>query len=244
MSESFQWDQSRFDATLKECLLAHESRVWPKLINKKGFFVASGAIPETPRVDAARIEADLAKLVYTRQGGGPPRQVELGYALAAKKASEGWTGSKRFQKLVRMNRAGGRGATPEMEAAAWQAEVKAQRGRITGARKAAAGFIRLGWVYVMKALGPSSGLRFYPGQGDAARPRGPTPKGLAEPAREGRLQVTITNTAHALSEHRGGFERLGYPALQRSMEKENESMARHMAEDMEPEIQAFNAKQH
>ena len=244
MAETFQWDQSRFDSTLKEYLLQHESSVWPKLINKKGFFVASGAIPETPRVDKARIDSDLAKLVYTRQGqgSGPPVQVELGYALGAKRAALTWGGSKRFQRAVR-SQAFGRG-TAGTEAAAWQAEIKAQRGRITGARKSAAGFIRLGWVYVMKGLGPATGLTYYPGMGEAARARGPTAKGSVQIAREGNLNVTITNTAHALKEHRGGFERIGYPALQRSMEKENASMKEHMEKEMEPGVHKFNAQQH
>lgn len=241
MSEN-NWDQSRFDATLKDYLLAHESKVWPTLINKKGYYVALAAIAETPKVAAGTIETAMDAQVTARRKDGTTGEVSRVFALAAKKASINWTSSARFQKAV-TRQAFGRGGS-ELELKAWRAEIGARAGSIRGGRKSAAGFIRLGWVYTLKALGPSTGLSYFAGQKEAgAKPRGSTPKGYAVPARQGSLQVVIQNSAQAQSETHGGFKRLGEPALQRAMEKESQSMAEHLSQGMEPGIKEFNSRQ-
>lgn len=239
MAES--WNQSVFDSDVKKWLDTHDVKTWPRFLNKRVFFVAKGAIPETPKVSPEQIEADISKLVYSRQGGGPARQVTLGYALASKIASQGFDRSKRFQRAI-TRQAFGKG-TAEMEKAAWEAEVAAKLGRLKGSRKAAAGFLRLGWAYVMKLLGPHTGLSFWPTMPlVGARMRG-MDKGRINPATSSKSVASIENIAHSRTETRGGFMRIGEPALDRAMQKEAGELARHMEEELEPHVKEFNRRQ-
>src|SRR6266446_3840320 len=81
MSDTAQWDQSHFDATLKEYLLAHESKVWPQLVNKKAFYVALGAYQQCQRLQPARLRAELDRPVMATRADGTSGTATIGNIL-------------------------------------------------------------------------------------------------------------------------------------------------------------------
>ncbi len=233
MTSTLKWDQSRFDSLVREYVTKHKSEVWPGLLNKKAFFVALAAIPETPRKQALAIVLELANPVTATRRDGSTGRVALGYVIAARRASPKW-GERQYR-----NRNQRRSSTNE--ARAWRTLVAEELEKILLRRFRAIGFLRAGWVYVLKELGQRIGGSFARGRSDPGTKLFGAAKGFSQPATENKLQVTITNTAHAQSEVRGGFLRIGQPALQRAFDKEAQSMEDHMRNELKPHADKFNA---
>ena len=230
------WDQSRFDATLREYLMEHESKVWPQAINKKGFFVALAALKETPRAEPEKIFGELGREITGKREDGTSGPIPISFGIASKRASKAWVRSKQYGRaLKRVER--GRAAKGLQE---WRALFANKLRTMLGGRKASATFLASGWTHVLQKLGPLIGGRY---DRSGARVRGST-KGSADPALPGRLQVVIQNSAAARSEHRGGFHRVGDPALQLAFDRETASMVEHMENEMRPGAEKFNRQQH
>lgn len=252
MAETFTWDQSKFDKTLLAYLMEHQSDTWPRCLNKKAYFVALSAIKETPKTPKEFMQQQLMREIRVpssartsgKQGAHPHwGTAPLGYVLAAKRASKKWKGISYANMLVGFAKVRrGELLKDENMLSAWRALEKKEFTKMLSARGRAAGFIRVGWVSVMKSLGAVTGLKYFPGQADSGKMVG-MPKGESNPANAGKLLVSITNSAHAESEKRGGFERIGGVALQKAFDREAASMADYLAGEMEPGIQKFNAQQ-
>jgi hypothetical protein len=231
---SLEFTQQQFNSTLKELLGNYESTAWPKSINRHAFFVALAALQETPRTDGDKIVSELEREIITDRGSIP-----VAFAIAAKRASKGWVGQRNL----------GRGYSKDQRArarrslslAGWRAMMTKKLNSMVRGRIASGGFIRAGWVGVLKALGPAIGGKY--NRGEERNVRG-APKGSVNLATPGNFQVTIENTAAARSEHRGGFHRVGDPALERGLARENNQMVQRIEDEMKPGAEKFNRQQH
>jgi hypothetical protein len=245
MAEIFTWDQSRFNGVLKDYLMAHESAVWPQLLNTKAFYVAYSAVGESPQVMSQTIVSELMRPVMPGSGLAPhlaaamgAKEVPVGYIIAAKRASKLWPAVK-WQKVKEFADIGRKSIDLRAQ---WFRAVKDRFERMVGGRKRAAGFINVGWWGVMKLLGPHCGSKFKRPSGKADVRFYGRVKGIVSPATASNLSVRIENTAHAKSEILGAFERLGGAALERAIAAEAADTQRHMEEAMDPGIQDFNRR--
>lgn len=234
------WDQSVFDETIKQTLMAHESTVWPKCLNKQAFFIVHQAIKETPAVEIGTVLTGLLRPIVpsTSKSG---QSVPVGFVIAAKHAKNHWRGGTSLSKAKQFSRLQ-QGKSANM-LKAWRKEVDAALERMLGSRARALAFIRLGWIFTKMDLAKVTGLSVWSGNpSEMAKAKGRM-KGGASVATASSLSVTIENSAHAQSETRGGFEAHGQPALDRAMEWGNANMREHLESEMEPGIQDFNSKQ-
>lgn len=232
------WSQEVFDRTLQDYLVRHEVEVWPRAINKKGFFLTLKALEESPIKDVKVIETELQQTVLAERADGRSAQAPLGYIIAAKRASKDWSYYKGTASptIAIRTRFGALGIE------AWRQAIAKKFKSMLGGRRSGAGFMRVGWLSVLQILGPIVGGRYNrsaAGSGVHGRP-----KGAAAPASEGNLVVTIENFANARSEVRGAFMRLGEPALQRAFDRETADMVGYLEGEMRPEAEKFNARQH
>lgn len=227
------WSQEKFDSTLKEYLLRHESEIWPSIINKKAYFVAKGAREETPAIRKEIVTEQLSRIITAHRQDGTTGEVPIGYVIAAKRASHAYSSSARFGRAARREAFGGRGPT---YSAAWRGEITQKFKAMVGARQRSAGFMKVGWLSEQKLLGPYTGLPFYPGSDAPLRGQ---LKAKLTPAVHGNLTAIIENTARAEHEH-GKFLPIGEPALQRALDSEERSTRERMEQAMRPAAEKFN----
>src|ERR1044071_272932 len=135
------WHQSRFNATLKELLERSDSTTWPRAINKHGFFVALKALELTERTSPDKIEFELDREITAKRHDrfgqeipSPFPVIPIGLAIAAKRASKSWVGSKQFQRAQRIRLAGK--AFSYTEVRAWRALVGQKLRAMIGGRRA------------------------------------------------------------------------------------------------------------
>lgn len=233
---SADWDQSKFDSTLKDYLMAHESSVWPESLNKKAARVAWKALNETPVKERESIAVELSREIEARRKDGSSGKVSIGYVIASKRASKLWP----YAKVARTRQAlaSGRGFDATK---LWRSAVRHKFLSMLGGRKASSGFLRVGWISVLQQMA-SQGVREARTRGPGAKLRGSL-KGSVSVASPGKLSVTIQNSAHSLHEKLGGFMRLGEPALQRAFDAETQDMIQYLEGEMRPEADRFNRRQ-
>lgn len=231
------WSQKGFDDALKELLSNCDSKTWPRTINKKGFFVALSALKHTERANPEKIFHELGREITAKREDGTSGPLPVSIAIAAKRASKSWTrqgdisGHSKAQKAK---------AIRSLSLKAWRAQISKKLASMLRGRGVSSGFIKAGWVGVLKELGPKIGGRY--DRGAERNVRG-IAKGSHEAATPGKLQVTIINTAAARSDHRGGFVRVGEPPLQRAIDEEGAKTQEYL-DDMKGDIEHFNRRQH
>lgn len=220
------WDQSKFDATLKDYLARLGKEKFPRALNKKAFFVALRAMAETEKVNKHRV-------FWVLRQPGKEINRPIGYLLAARRAKHFYTRTTKTGRKKRNLRQ------------VWQRLVERKFQQMVGARQRACGFIRVGWLAVVRQLGPRiSGSKFGAPPPDTTLNAHGTPKGSVVPAKGDQLLVRIENFAHAKSEQRGGFMRIGAPALQRAFDAETASMKEFMEKEaLNEETARFNQQQ-
>lgn len=229
------WNQKPFDEALRKYLGRLKNDKVPKALNKKAFFVALRAFNATPKKEGPEIEAELAKPVTATRKDGSTGVVDILWALVAKRVGKRWPEQK--MGLGIRNKTGraniGR---------AYRSALRRAAKQTVGARKRAGGFIRIGWLSVIKKLGPLVRARAGAPSADmnSVRLRGAL-KGDAKPATPGiRPVCTIVNTAQARSEKRGGFFRIGSAALQRAFNEETADTNAYLEKEFQPETEACN----
>lgn len=211
MNVSFKLDTSVFERSLKTYLARLPAEKIPAALNKKAFFIALRAMSETPKVPPERIQRELDQQVFAKSENGSVTAVKLGFVLAAKSAS------KKYRKAVATRKRKGKNWKLKL----WRKTVWQRYNRIRGARQRNAGFMRAGWLSVVKQLSPfvkskagappadRSGIKLYGSRGNAI------------PAKPGWSPVvTITNSAQSLSDRHFGLITHGGPALQRAFNLE------------------------
>ncbi len=226
-----QFDSSRLNKTLEQYLHTMSSEVWPRAMNKKGFYVASKAAKNNPIKNYESVLAELMRPVTAKDENDRTKQVPVGWVLAAKRATKHWDKKQ-------LNRWGNHKKELRLTRKRWQAELKGRLKAMLGGRKASLRFLSVGWYSVMSLLGPLIGGRYNRG------PMRGSLKGSAVSARALSLSVTITSTSNARSETRGGFERLGIPPLLAAIEEETASMEKHIQDEMAKDTAWFNNAQH
>lgn len=231
-----QWDQAPFDAAIARLQKTVKEEKFPAVLNKKGFFIALRAMALTPKKEGFAIAKDLARIVTATRKDGTTGSVPIGWVIAAKRLGKVWP----EQKMARgIKRKSGR----EKLGRAYLAALEKTFDRMLGSRKRAAGFLRVGWLSVVKSLGP-----YVKSKGSA--PRADTGgskligamKGTATPARPGWTPTcVIVNSAQARSDHRNGLIRFGAPPLQKAFDLEAADITRYLEEELkEPVAQANN----
>jgi hypothetical protein len=206
------WNQASFNTTLQAYLKAHKQEVWPKALNKKAAQVAWQALKNTRSVERVTIDEQLNRMVIAERKGGSPGQVPVGYVIAAKRATKKWTSSTQFQRAQQARLRGKSGS----ELKAWRRLVKKTFLGMVGARKRSTAFLRVGWISVLQQM-RAKGVPYTGSKGQGVVLRGRL-KGGVDIATPGKLTVVMENTANARSENRGGFKRIGEPALQLAMD--------------------------
>lgn len=234
------WDQSKFEALVKEQLHRHSSETWPKTLNKHMFFVTLDAFKRTSFTTNPKIESELGREVMARRQNNTQAMAPMGYVLAAKRAAKTYGTSERFLKQVNRELAsesGGRGKGPNYRAA-WLGYIKDKFRSMIGGRKSSEQFLRAGFVSILYKLGPIIGY---------ARPstgkdhtRGAIKGSVLHLAAPGDYSITIENRAHSLTEHRGGFERIGGKALQEAFDSQTVNLQKHLDDEMKPHVEKFN----
>jgi hypothetical protein len=239
MASNFEWTQVQFNQTLGQLLSECETEAWPRFLNRKAFFLALRNIPLDPMVEAEQILTAMDTGITVDS-----RAVKMGYVLAAKKASRIWRGGSSYTKggsKAQLHFKQQRTKRGLSDLRAWRKELGAALKRIVRGRMSARGFMRIGWVSVLKQLAPFIGESYNRGY-SAGKLHGNT-KAIVDPAASGKLAVTIENAAHAKSEKRGGFMSLGEPPLEQAMLAELGYMEEHMGKEMNPAIEKFNSRQ-
>ncbi len=228
LATDFKWDQSKFDAALRQKLDLCKAEKVPNAINKTAFFVALRAYKETPKKEPFAIQQSVSKEVSVTNKKGQKRNMPLLWVLAAKSVS------KTYQEL-KMTR--GENRKRAVKAGKFYLQQLAKKSKtILGSRKRASGFFRVGFLSVIQTLAP-----FVKGKGGASYVRDGSAirgqlKGDAKPATGGMAPTcTITNSATAKSAlGRNGLFRLVAPALQRAMDAETQSILDHLSEEVNP----------
>lgn len=236
------WDQTQFNRTLDVYLKRLSEEKIPQALTKKAFFVALRAMSETPKVNPHKIFWELYRpITATRKEDGSTGTIPVGIAIAAKRAKKLWS-YKATPEHVR----GGRktkGGSPLQRA--WRRLIRKKFETMVGSRQRAAGFLRVGWLAVVKKLGPQVKNKSGAPPADlSVRQRGAM-KGDASPARPGWTpRAVIINSAQADTDKRNGLMAYGAPALARAFDLETaDTIAYLEREALKEETAKFNAAQ-
>ncbi len=227
LSSTYRWDQSRFDAALRQKLEACKTEKVPAAINKTGFFVSLKAMKETPKKTPFEIEAAVSKTMPVVNNRGENVEIPILWVIAAKSVGKTWP-----EQRMKLGEKRKRAVNVLM---AYRAALRKKAKTILGSRKRAAAFLASGWLGVIKTLGmkvrgvsaPQSIFQYK----TLVKTRGVT-KGKATPAVAGLTPTcTIENSAQAKSDKKNGLVRFGGPALQRAMDSEAQSIIDHLNEE-------------
>ncbi len=229
LSPTVRWDQSKFDAALKMKLERLKSEKVPAAVNKTAFFVALGAFKETPKKEPFEIEAEVGKEITVRNKRGRSATIPILWVLAAKRVSKNWAETKmtRGGKLKRAVAAGG---------FYWRTLRKKAR-VILNSRERSAGFFRVGFLSIIKKLGPyvrnKSGASL---SANGVKIRGVL-KGDATPALPGwKPTCTIVHSAQARRDKKNGLLRIVKPALDRAMATEGRQIIEYLKQETAAEL--------
>jgi hypothetical protein len=243
------WDQSRFDEAMKRLGRTLPQEKLPRAVTKKGFFIALRAMAATPKKEASGIQRELetpvtltayhspiyGDLLAASSGQGRTAVVPLGYMLAAKIVAKTWQHTR--MSLGEKNKSG-----RSNERRAYLAAIAKAYKKLLGTRKRGIGFLRIGWLSVVRLLGPYVGNRAGAPRADTSglRIRGQM-KGEAKPAKPGWMpSCTINNKAQARSDRRYGLVRYGGPALQKAFNDETADLVSFLDKEIKPDIEAAN----
>ena len=234
---SHYWDQSKFDAALKEQLALLKGPKIPRALNKKGFFIALRASSETPKKEPFAISLAVSQVVTATRKDGTSGPVPLLFVLAAIRVGKKWAESKmvlgeKNRRRVNVQRAYLRALTKKADT-------------ILGSRKRSAGFLRVGWLNVVKEMAKVVGYqRGNAPAADTAVKQVGAMKGEARPATPDRQICTITNHAQSAHDHRNGLMRYGSPALERAFAAETADINQFLIDEAVREMaDRFNAMQ-
>lgn len=243
------WDQSRFDADLREALRTMTSDNWPRFLNKKAYYATRKAIWYTKKVEKETISRELEEgkameLVRIKSGKR--------YSTA-KKNVKSFFGSKAGRvpllALILQHRVshGGKDRSP------WYGKKRPEGGaamlakmrRVFGARISSIGFIKAGWTGARDMLKASvyGNTKSMPPDDAKKKPSGRT-MGYAIPATSANLNVVIFNEAMSRFDKNDALQRVGGKGLQMALDDEARDMEQMLGKEMQPAVDQFNRKQH
>jgi hypothetical protein len=232
------WNQDGFNAAIKEYLATIKGPKIPRALNKKAFFVALRAQGETPKKEAFAISTEVARVIIARRKDGSTGPVPLLWVIAAIRVGKTWAGQKMVLGEKNKRRV-------NIQKAYLRALAK-KSDTILGSRKRSAGFLRVGWLSVIKELGPLVGYQ----RGNAPAPDSSVKqvgvmKGSVQPAAPGdRPSCTIINSAQSRSDRANGLIRFGAPALDRAFALETKDTNEYLeGEVLREAARRFNEQQ-
>jgi len=228
------WDQTRFDDALRQAIEQTKAQAVPGLINRKAFWVALKAMKYTPKVDRERIARELATVVHVHRKGGGSGDVPIGWVIAAKRASKGWQEAK----MARGQRSKRRTSALKL----WRARIKKTFEVMLGKRVRSAGFMKSGWLTVIRRMSRYGGSKAQSYKADAEGIKTwEPPKGRATPAVKSDTPFArIESSAASRRDKTGGFIRKGSAALKKAFDEEAASMIQHMESTLKPIADEFN----
>jgi hypothetical protein len=214
MTDSNGWDQERFDSAMARYFARLNEDKLPRAINKKMFFIALRAMAATPKNDPFAISTSLSTQVMAVRKNGTTGTLPIGWIIAAKRLGKAWPERKmrlgENQKSARRANVG----------RAFLSALAKLFNKMLAARKRSGRFMSVGWLSVVKELGPLVKNKSGAPSGDSAVKLRGSLKGGARPAVAGRLLCVIENTASAKSDKRLGIVRFGEPALEEAFRDE------------------------
>lgn len=234
MANPTTWDQTKFDAALRSYTDRLKNEKVPKAITKKGFFIALRAFKATVRKDPFEITKDLARVV-TVADRGRQRQVPIGWVIAAKRLGKKWHEQKMSRGIKNKT---GKSNLLKL----YRSALAKTFNTMLGSRKRASGFLRVGWLSVVKKLGPSVSNRGGAPAADlgSVKIRG-VMKGDAKAAAAGiRPTCTLTNSAQAHSDKRYGLIRYGTPGLQEAFDLETRDTVEYLENELKEATEKAN----
>ncbi len=225
---SDKWDQSGFDAALKE-ELKHTKRTFVQAINTHAYFIARKALWYTTKVPKGRPTAEL------EQPSGKRESVHLGVMILA----------KRFRNV---------GRWPEWEkeywgedqpghgyeGAEWQAAIR----NLILRRESSRAFLKSGWIPAIRILETFTDSKSGAAPRDSeARVHGQE-KGAAYPAVDGEVMVTkIINSALSKSDEGGkALAEIGGAGLATAFYDETQNIKEYIEKKLAEQFNAANKK--
>ncbi len=242
MAKAFQWDQSKFDATLKRYLVK-TSRTLPDAINKKAYYVVRKSIWFTRKVLPERIKyeleaSEMTNLVQLKSGRYSKNKKNRSYAFGQTKQNPNTP--RIFKILIARLRNSGK-PIPPVE------ELQRMALKMLGARIRSVAYVKSGWIGARDILrrafkGGTKGLP--PSEGGVKR-YGQL-KGAALVAEVGfKPFAKIWNDTPERTK-RGDKMKIysvGVEGLQKAFDSETEDMIRYLEGEMKEDAKAFNDAQ-
>jgi hypothetical protein len=219
------WDQSRFDGAMQRYFERLHKDKLPRAINKKMFFVALRAMAATPKKDPFAISTDLSRQTTAVRKDGRTGTLPIGWIIAAKRLGKKWP--ERRMKLGENLKSARRVNAKR----AYLSALGKLFDKMLGGRKRSGRFMSVGWLSVVKELGPYVKNKTGAPSGDPDVKLRGSRKGNAQPAGAGRLLCRIENTASAKSDKRFGIIRFGEPALEKAFRDETADTEKFMEEE-------------
>jgi hypothetical protein len=225
MNEPNGWDQEKFDSAMDRYFARLDRDKLPRAINKKMFFVALRAMAATPKNDPFAISTSLSRQVMAVRKDGTTGVLPIGWIIAAKRLGKAWP-----ERKMRLGE--NRKSARRVNAArAYLSALAKLFDKMLSARKRSGRFLSVGWLSVVKDLGPAVKNKSGAPSGDNDVKLRGSLKGNAKPATAGRLLCTIENTASARSDKRYGIVRFGEPALEKAFRDETADTDRFLEEE-------------
>lgn len=229
------WDQAPFNAAIARMQKTVKEEKFPAVLNKKGFFIALRAMALTPKKEGFAISKELARIVTATRKDGTTGSVPIGWVIAAKRLGKRWPELKMARGIKRKS-------GKEKAGRAYLAALEKTFDRMLGSRKRAAGFLRIGWLSVVKSLGPYLKNRAgAPGVDTGGAKLMGAMKGSATPARASWTPTcTIINSAQARSDGRNGLIRFGTPPFQKAFDLEAADTIRFLDQELKDAVDKAN----
>jgi hypothetical protein len=223
----------------------HSERTYDAFINGQGLRVASFAVRETEKANAAKLKASLWSLYGGKESAGEGKKIYKNqYGSFSRRASR-WSKAGGAKPMVYLLVNAARRARGEKRLAG--AEMSRAAKKLVGARVRAVAFIKSGWVWSIRTL--SAAVGYSARAGGAASVSG-KPKGYAKPARRA-INSTVTceigNTALIAESAARTGSRKGSPmtiaerGLARARDLTAKDMIAHLAKKLQPVLNKFSA---
>lgn len=228
---TFRIRTEEFDRALEQ-YMEYTRRALPDVLNKKGLYIARGALRLTPSTSAGAIKSSLGQIIR-RKSGNEIKSVSAGTVYPGTKNSEAPLAALIIN--ARRKRSGDPGL--------YGYDMYQAIEQLIAARNRSRSFLKSGWIPAIRALQPlvKDSYGFEGANGRAVQVG--SAKGSATPARPGlQCKVIIENAASGPHETHEALIKYGEPALQQAFENEAASMLRFVADKQFEEAKRVGIK--
>ncbi len=248
MGNETKWDQSVFDATLREYIEVNRTRTLPVIVNTKLFYIGRGAVRLTPKTDPWKITSTLGQMTtVNRLNKTGKRMVKRRLAYMVKAGRADLTKVPLAAAMINSSkRRQDRGLAPRkgLYGAAMADAIR----KLLGGRHRTVAYLKSGWLPGIAQVGVGADKSKAPPGDSAARVYG-EPKGMGIPAQTAPAGTMLFK---AMMENRAGtrkdqdmaaLHKYGTRPLEQAYRDEERSMRDFMEQQMAKDAAEFNRKQ-